>query len=61
MKWAMIIDVHLNMDLVVSYYWEHSWLKVVPVGGEVLTYYDPDRKLYLKMCRSQGVLPYEEG
>lgn len=61
MKWVLIEKRHINMNNVDLFSWDDGVLVVYysgdPVPGE---YMDPNRELYLKMCQSQGVQPYEE-
>lgn len=61
MKWVLIEQRHINMNNVDLFSWDDGILCIYYSGDpnptEVM---DPDRKLYLKMCRSQGVTPYEE-
>lgn len=61
MKWALISRTHINMGNVVAFFWSRGVLYVRFIGNDVSERWtDPDRKLYLKMCRSQGLQPYEE-
>lgn len=63
MKWVLIENRHINMNNVdeFKFKWEDGVLVVFfnsnPVPYE---YEDPDRRLYLRMCQSQGVRPCEE-
>ena len=63
MKWCEILGTHINMNLVASFVWYDGKLRLWFVGdsGDGATLADPDRELYIKMCRSQGIRPYEEG
>lgn len=61
MKWVEIIGTHVNMNLVETFVWHDGQLHVFFHGDNKVTKVDdPDQELYLKMCRSQGIQPYEE-
>jgi hypothetical protein len=61
MKWVLIRRSHIHMDNVDLFSWWEGKLLVWFSGDpKSVEFDDPERELYLKMCRSQGVLPYEE-
>ena len=61
MKWVTVKIMHINTNNLDAFYWYTGKLYLVfnsdpkPVILE-----DPDRELYLKLCRQQGVQPVEE-
>ena len=60
MKWVLIGKRHINMNNVDAFMWERGTLFVCYTADpEIAEFDDPDRKLYLKICLSQGVRPYE--
>lgn len=61
MKWVNLAGVHVNMDQVMCFSWRDKGLMVNFYGySGSYTIRDPDKQLYLKMCRSQGIRPAEE-
>lgn len=61
MKWVEIDGAHINMGEVMLFSWRDGALHVNFYGYRgSYTIRDPDKQLYLKMCRSQGILPAEE-
>ena len=61
MKWALIGKRHVNMNNVDAFMWENGILFLGYSGDpEVAEFDDPDRELYHKLCRQQGIRPYEE-
>ena len=61
MKWAIVRRDHINMNNVTIFKWVEEELYVWFVGEEKpAKWKDPDRKLYIKLCRQQGIRPYEE-
>ena len=61
MKWVLLGKRHINTNNVSYFKWDHGTLFVyfnVSEGSIVLP--DPDKKLYRKMCKQQGIRPYEE-
>lgn len=61
MKWVIIKKTHINTNLVETFYWCDGRLIIAFVGeDQPAVWEDPDRKLYLQLCRQQGIRPYEE-
>jgi hypothetical protein len=62
MKWATINKTHVNTNNVDAFKWEDGELVIFfNSDEEPAKWRDPDRKLYLHLCRQQGVRPYEGG
>lgn len=60
MKWVNLDGIHVNMDQVMLFRWHDGGLRVSFQGyPRSYTFCDPDKRLYLKMCRSQGLRPAE--
>lgn len=61
MKWTTIYKSHVNTNNVDCFRWEDGLLLVWFIGSECPNKWDdPDRQLYLKLCRQQGIQPVEE-
>ena len=61
MKWVEIDHTHINTHHIQTFYWIKGKLLLSFVGRESMEQWeDPNKELYLKLCRSQGVQPYEE-
>lgn len=60
MKWAMIDRFHINTWSLQAFYWKDGELIIALEGRPELVCPDHDRELYLKLCRQQGIRPYEE-
>ena len=61
MKWALIGRAHINLNNVDAFKWEDGMLHVFFHGDpKPESWEDPDRKLYTKLCQSQGVCVYLE-
>ena len=61
MKWATVKWTHINTNNVTAFKWKDGLLYVFFIAEEEPTHWhDPDRELYLKLCRQQGVQPYGE-
>lgn len=60
MKWIRIKGTHINTHLVTTFFWRDGQLWMNFSGDvETVTWDDPDRQLYVKLCHDLGVLPYE--
>lgn len=60
MKWVKIGRVHVNTDQVQLFHWVGGQLWLYFAGKDSPTAYeDPDRDLYLRLCRTLGVQPRE--
>ena len=58
MKWATLNRTHVNMNTVETFYWCDGRIVIAFVGeDQPAVWEDPDRELYLKLCRQQGILP----
>lgn len=60
MKWVLIKEFHINTAMIQAFYWNDFELVIALEGRPELVCPDPDRELYLKLCRQQGIRPYEE-
>ena len=61
MKWILIKDLHINTDHVQAFQWRNGRLVIcLAEEGRPITWEDPDKKLYIKMCHLLGVRPAEE-
>ena len=61
MKWVLICREHINMTNVDAFKWQNGTLYVhFNSDPYPAKYPDPDKELYFKMCRSQGLRPDEE-
>lgn len=61
MKWVLVARTHINTDLVQAFFWTEGQLTIWVVADDVsMKFRDPDRALYLKLCRALGVRPVEE-
>lgn len=62
MKWVTIDKTHLNTNHIVAFYWCNGKLAITPnsANPKPVIWEDPDRELYLKLCRQQGVQPVME-
>ena len=60
MKWVLIGRLHINTSNVSAFKWEDGRLYIFFPGDPVpYTRRDPDKKLYYKVCRSQGLRVYD--
>jgi hypothetical protein len=61
MKWVEINGRHINTNNVDSFDWLDGVLEI-RYDGSIATWctVDPDKKMYKKLCRCLGILPYEE-
>lgn len=61
MKWVEISRTHINTNNIECFFWYDGQLKIYWAGTpNDSSIPDPDKKHYLKLCRSVGVRPYEE-
>lgn len=61
MKWVTVKLTHINTNNVDAFKWEDGELVVFfNSDPEPAKWIDPDRELYLQLCRQQGVRPVEE-
>ena len=61
MRWICINGTHINTHQVATFFWRDGKLWVWYRGEqEAVTWEDPDRVLYVKMCHAVGTMPYEE-
>lgn len=61
MKWVLINMTHVNTNNIDCFRWEDGKLYVWFVAEKIPSEWDdPDRELYLRLCRQQGIRPYEE-
>lgn len=57
MAWIKHGDVHINMELVRSFWWErkdthNAYLYLTSWNGEIATFDDPYQSLYWKACNA---------
>lgn len=61
MKWFLLYDKHINLDLVQVFQWRKGKLWMWFLGDpEAVDYYDPKAENYIRLCRLLGVTPNEE-
>ena len=61
MKWATVEKLHANTNNLDAFWWDEGELNLLfNSDPKPVTFEDPDRELYLKLCRQQGVLPVED-
>jgi hypothetical protein len=59
-KWVLLGARHINTDQLQAFIWSAGSLYLTFNGETVLRLRDPDRELYLKLCRLLGVRPVED-
>lgn len=59
MKWVLIQRIHINTDRIQSFHWIEGRLYVRFAGEDSVTFRDPDREAYIRLCRCLGVRPME--
>lgn len=63
MKWTLVEDMHINTNNIDAFKWKNGMLYIwfnAECDSESCDFDDPDRQLYLKLCRQLGVRPAEE-
>ncbi len=60
MKWVTVGNTHINTNQLVLFFWLDGGLVLYHANGKNVKLKDPDRELYLDLCRKQGVRPAEE-
>lgn len=61
MKWVEVKGTHINTNRMQTFYWKDGKLVLWLTGDWFpLEWDDPDRELYRKLCRQQGLRPAEE-
>lgn len=60
MKWVRLNGYHINTDLLTTFFWRPSGELVLYHVNKAVSLPDPDRELYIKLCRALGVRPMEE-
>ena len=60
MKWILLGQRHINTDQLQFFVWSAGNLYLTFAGETVVRLRDPDRELYLTLCRLLGVRPVEE-
>ena len=59
MKWADIDSIHINTSRVQSFHWIEGRLYVRFGPDDTITFRDPERAKYLRLCGLLGVRPVE--
>ena len=60
MKWVTVKKIHINTNNVDGFKWEGGKLYVFfNSDTDPAEWDDPDRDLYLKLCRQQGIRPVD--
>ena len=62
MKWVTVGRAHWNADHIEAFFWAAGQLVVYWHDREennVESYKDPDRALYIRLCRAVGLAPVE--
>ena len=61
MKWVEIAKTHVNTDQLETFTWIDGCLRLYfHRDRDPVKLADPDKKLYTKLCRSQGIRPVME-
>lgn len=60
MKWILVNRIHINTDKVQSFHWIEGRLFIRFGGNESVTFRDPEREKYLRLCGQLGVRPVED-
>lgn len=60
MKWTLVNNVHINLGLVYSFHWRDGklWIRFLN-DDSAISYADPSRRNYERLCRVLGVAPVE--
>lgn len=61
MKWVTVNKTHINTNNIDCFRWGMGVLHIWFIGEKQPSEWDdPDRKLYLQLCRQQGIRPVME-
>ena len=61
MKWVLLGKRHINTNNICSFFWDIGFIYIEFVNKDGKSIFpDPDKKLYLQLCKQQGIRPYEE-
>lgn len=60
MKWIRINGRHINTDQLQMFRWEKGYLILwFTDDPEGVNWWDPEQELYLQLCHTLGVMPWE--
>lgn len=60
MNWVTIQYDHINLDLILAFFWKNGKLVIIePTGAD--TYDDPDKVWYNDLCSRLNLFPADRG